>query len=254
MKAAFTLYPAIDLRGGRVVRLKQGDPQREKAYGNDAGGFARRWLAAGARWLHVINLDGALGSGGAQNRSPLQAILQAVQEIEPDAKVQFGGGIRSLEDIQSLLDAGVARVIIGTAALQQPQLVAQAGARFGWQSIAVAIDIAGGELRTHGWQAGDARDPIAFARQMAVYGLQTLVYTDASRDGLPQGLNIPFARHLAAETGLAVIAAGGAASLGDLRLACDAGLAGVVLGRALYEGDIDLKAAISRYQRRENPC
>lgn len=235
---SFTIYPAIDLRGGKVVRLKEGDPARLTAYSDDPAETARRWLETGAQWLHVVNLDGAFGENDHANRSALGAILQT------GAQVQFGGGIRSLEAVERVLELGVRRAILGTIAIEQPEVVAQALKRFGAERVAVGIDARDGLVRVRGWKENSGIAALHLARQMQTLGLRTVIFTDVSRDGLGSGLNIPSTRLLAETSGLDVIASGGVHTLADVTAAREANLAGAIIGRALYEGTIDLKEAL----------
>ena len=236
------IYPAIDLRGGKVVRLKEGDPARMTSYSDDAGEMARRWLGAGAKWLHVVNLDGAFGEGDSANQSALLSILEAAREA--DASVQFGGGMRSLDAIQKALSLGVTRAILGTIAIEEPDVVRDALARFGAEHIAVGIDARDGLVRTRGWKDNSGVAALDLAVQMRDLGLRTVIFTDVSRDGLGSGLNIPSTRELAERSGLDVIASGGVHTLDDVLAARDAGLAGCIIGRALYDGTIELERAL----------
>jgi phosphoribosylformimino-5-aminoimidazole carboxamide ribotide isomerase len=235
---SFIVYPAIDLRGGKVVRLKEGDPARMTAYSADPAEMAQRWLDAGANWLHVVNLDGAFGESDIANRSALEAILKH------GVQVQFGGGLRSLDAIAQALDLGVSRVVLGTIAIEQPAVVADALKQFGAERIAVGIDARDGLVRTRGWKDDSGIKATDLALQMRTLGLATVIFTDVSRDGLGSGLNIPSTRELAEVSGLDVIASGGVHTLDDVMAAKDAGLAGVIVGRALYEGTLDLKNAL----------
>ncbi len=234
----FTVYPAIDLRGGKVVRLKAGNPARMTLYSNDPAETAKRWIDAGATWLHVVNLDGAWGANDNANRAALEAILKL------GAQVQFGGGMRSLNLIEAALSWGVARVILGTIAIEQPEIVHQAATRFGVERVAVGIDARDGLARTRGWKDNSGVPVLALALQMRDLGLTTVIFTDVSRDGLGNGLNIPATRALSEKSGLKVIASGGARTIDDVRAAKEAGLAGCVIGRALYEGTMDLGKAL----------
>ncbi len=236
---AFTVYPAIDLRGGRVVRLRQGDPNRQTVYADQPEAAAEGWRAAGAKWLHVVNLDGAFETPDAANRRALECILAV------GGNVQFGGGVRSLAAIADLLALGVQRVVLGTAAVEDPALVAQALARFGDQAIAVGIDARDGRVRTRGWTQESELGAVAFARQLADLGLRIVVHTDIARDGVGRGVNVAASRALAEASGLQVIASGGVALLEDVRAVRAAGLNGVIIGRALYEGQVDLKEALA---------
>lgn len=235
---SFTVYPAVDLRGGKVVRLKEGDPKRLTAYSDDPAKTARRWLEAGTNWLHVVNLDGAFGENESANRSAIEDILKI------GAQIQFGGGIRSLGAIERAIKLGVSRVILGTIAVEQPNAVADALRIFGAEKIAIGIDARDGLVRVRGWQNGSRVSTLALALQMRDLGVQTVIFTDISRDGVNAGLNIPASRELAEASGLDVIASGGVQALEDVRAARAANLAGVIIGRALYEGTIDLKEAL----------
>ncbi len=239
---AFTIYPAIDLRQGQVVRLKQGDPARQTAYSDDPAETARRWLSMGATWLHVVNLDGAFGETDAANRAALRMILEVAAEF--GAQVQFGGGLRSLEGIGGALDVGVRRVVIGTLAVEQPDVVSEALTRFGAERIAVGIDARDGLVRVRGWQAAGDITALDLARQLRTLGLSTVIFTDVGRDGMGHGLNITATRGLVEASGLEVIASGGVNSLEDVIAARDAELAGAIIGRALYEGTLDLESAL----------
>ena len=240
---SFTIYPAIDLRGGRVVRLKEGDPARMTAYSDDPSATARRWLAMGATWLHVVNLDGAFGEGDSANQQALLSILKTAKEF--GASVQFGGGMRSLDSVSQALSLGVNRVILGTIAIENPAVVADALTRFGAVQIAVGIDARDGLVRVRGWKDNSGVSAHDLALQMRGLGLRTVIFTDVSRDGLGSGLNIPSTRELAERSGLDVIASGGVHTIDDVIAAKEAGLAGSIIGRALYDGTVDLKEALT---------
>jgi len=235
---SFTIYPAIDLRGGKVVRLKEGDPARMTSYSDDPAETARRWLHTGATWLHVVNLDGAFGESDNANRAALEAILKC------GARVQFGGGMRSLAAIERAIDLGASRVVLGTIAIEEPDVVAEALKKFGAKKIAVGIDARDGLVRTRGWKDDSGISATDLALQMRTLGLDIVIFTDIRRDGLGSGLNIPSTRELAEVSGLDVIASGGVHTIDDVIAAKDAGLAGCIIGRALYEGTIDLKEAL----------
>jgi phosphoribosylformimino-5-aminoimidazole carboxamide ribotide isomerase len=250
----FTIYPAIDLRGGKVVRLKEGDPARLTAYSDDPAETAQRWLKAGANWLHVVNLDGAFGESDEANRLALESILKT------GARVQFGGGIRSIAAVERVLELGVSRAILGTIAVEQPDVVAEALKKFSAEKVAVGIDARDGLVRVRGWKEGSGITAVDLALQMRTLGLRTVIFTDVSRDGLGSGLNISSTRALAETSGLDVIASGGVHTLQDVIAAREANLAGVIIGRALYEGTIDLKEAMRilnheghEEARRKNP-
>jgi phosphoribosylformimino-5-aminoimidazole carboxamide ribotide isomerase len=237
----FTIFPAIDLRHGQVVRLQHGDPGRQTTFSADPPATARRWADAGAHWLHVINLDGAFEEGGAANWE----VLPRLAEVGP--RLQFGGGMRNLEDVQRALDAGAARVILGTLAVENPELLRRAISRFGPQKILVALDARDGLIRTRGWRATGGVSAVELARRVAADGVTTVVHTDIARDGVLTGVNAQASAALARETGLQAIASGGVASLKDVRrtmaLAAD-GVVGLIAGRALYEGALDLSEAL----------
>ena len=240
---SFVVYPAIDLRAGKVVRLKEGDPTRMTAYSDDPAEIARRWLNAGARWLHLVNLDGAFGDHDNDNRRALQNILQTAEQFQ--GRVQCGGGIRSLDSMEEILNLGASRVILGTLAIEQPEIVADAIRQFGPERIAVGIDARDGLVRVRGWKDNSGISAIDLALHMRTLGLRTIIFTDVSRDGMARGLNIAATRQLAEVSGLDVIASGGVHTLRDVIAASDARLSGVIIGRALYEGAIDLKEALN---------
>jgi phosphoribosylformimino-5-aminoimidazole carboxamide ribotide isomerase len=242
LMAAFTIYPAIDLRKGQVVRLRQGDPSQQKTYSTDPAQVAACWLEAGARWLHVVNLDGAFGEADLENQAALKAIL--VKARLQQAQVQFGGGVRSLEAIQSALDLGVQRLIMGTAVLEMPKLITEAIQRYGAERIVVGLDAFQGIVRTHGWSQASGKAVLTLAKDLLGLGLQTVIYTDVKRDGMGSGVDIPGAQALAG-LGLNVIASGGVDRLEDIRRVRQAGLSGVIVGRALYEGNFQLEEALA---------
>ncbi len=234
----FTIYPAIDLRGGRVVRLMQGDPDQETAYANDPLAVAQRWQEAGATWLHVVNLDGAFGEGESANQAALAHILST------GMAVQFGGGLRDRDSVARVLDLGVRRVVLGTVAVESPAVVEAVLAEFGPARVAVGIDAREGLVRVHGWQRAVPLQATELAQRWRDMGGRWLIFTDISRDGMSSGVNVSATTALAQQTGLSVIASGGVASLEDVQRVRDTGLSGVIIGRALYEGHVDLKAAL----------
>jgi len=231
----FTVCPAIDLRQGKVVRLAQGDPNRQTVYGDDPVAVAEGWKAEGAEWLHVVNLDGAFGEVAITNYQSLQSILAT------GLKVQFGGGLRDEASLRRALDSGVARAVIGTAAVENPAFVEWAVREFGTERIAVGIDARDGIVRVRGWQKGAAVTAIELGRRLRGQGVEWCVFTDVARDGIGAGVNISATAELARATGLRVIASGGVTGIEDVRHARDAGLAGVIVGRALYEGQVRLR-------------
>ena len=242
----FTIYPAIDLRNGRVVRLQYGDPNKQTIFSDDPAAMGRQWLAAGAEWLHVVNLDGAFDEAGAANWAALPQLTRL------GAQVQFGGGIRALADVARALEAGAARVILGTTAVENPALVAEAIAQFGAERIVVGIDARDGRVKTRGWLHDTPITPADLGRQMKELGVQTVIYTDISRDGVLTGVNAAATAQLAQATGLRVIASGGVAALDDItRCAALAGqgVVGVITGRAIYDGRLDLHTAFQTIHR-----
>lgn len=240
----FTVYPAIDLRQGKVVRLVQGDPSRQTVFSSDPAAVALRWAAAGATWLHVVNLDGALEQADAQNQAALQSLLKALQEAATPTQVQFGGGLRTLADLERVASLGVARLVLGTAAITAPEILTAALERYGSSKIAAALDIADGRLRLRGWREESHLELIPFALWLVEQGVRTLIYTDVSRDGTGAGLNLRKAQLLAQETGASIVVSGGLHSLDEVRRVRLAGLSGVILGRALYQSDIELAEAL----------
>jgi phosphoribosylformimino-5-aminoimidazole carboxamide ribotide isomerase len=232
------LYPAIDIRGGRCVRLVEGDFARETAYDDDPATPARRWSEAGAEWLHVVDLDGAV-AGTPVNQEAVRRIRDAA-----DIPIQLGGGLRTLNDLETVFATGIDRAILGTAALRDPELVNAAVSRWG-DRIAIALDARDGFLATDGWLGQSDARAIDVARRLAEAGARHFIYTDISRDGTLTGPNVAGLRELVSAVAADVIASGGIASLEDLRHAAGAGAAGAIIGRALYDGRIDLRAAIA---------
>jgi phosphoribosylformimino-5-aminoimidazole carboxamide ribotide isomerase len=235
MTASFTVFPAIDLRGGKVVRLAQGDPARQTAYGDDPLAWAERWKAEGAAWLHVINLSGAFDEDSRANLLALEQILTA------GLKVEFGGGIRDQAGVRTPLDLGVERVFLGTAAVRDPALVDWAVAAYGPARLAGDIGTRDGKVAVRGWQEATPLTALELGRRFRSQGLEWCVLTDVSRDGVGSGVNLDSAVELQSATGLKVVASGGVSSLDDVRKAKAAGLAGVIIGRALYDGKIMLR-------------
>jgi phosphoribosylformimino-5-aminoimidazole carboxamide ribotide isomerase len=245
--STFMIYPAIDLRAGQVVRLQEGDPGRKTTYSDDPAHVARQWLEAGARWLHVVNLDGAFDEEDMANQTALRAILETVNRF--GARVQFGGGIRSMQTMEQVIDLGVSRVVLGTIAVERPKIVVDAIKRLGAARVAVGIDARDGVIRVRGWQAESGIRATELALQVRNLGVSTVIFTDIRRDGLGSGLNIESTRELADVSGLDVIASGGVHAINDVTAAHDAKLAGVIIGRALYEGTVDLKTALESTSR-----
>jgi phosphoribosylformimino-5-aminoimidazole carboxamide ribotide isomerase len=234
------IFPAIDMRHGKCVRLLQGRAEHETVYFEDPVAVALRWEAEGAAWLHLVDLDGAM-SGGLGNRAIAKRIFSALH-----IPVQFGGGVRSMEDVEEILNAGAARVVMGTAAVQHPEFLAEALQRFG-DSIVVGIDARDGRVATHGWNQVASLEAETFAQMLVRRGLQRVVYTDISKDGMLVGPNLEATKRLVADTHLKVVASGGVASLDDLRALRGLetmGVEGAIVGKALYEQRFTLKEAI----------
>ncbi|NJC34663.1 phosphoribosylformimino-5-aminoimidazole carboxamide ribotide isomerase [Sphingomonas jejuensis] len=232
------LFPAIDLKAGQVVRLAEGEMNRATVYGDDPGARARLFGEAGATHLHVVDLDGAF-AGTARNADAVASILASFP-----GHVQLGGGIRTRADIDRWLDAGVWRVVIGTAALEQPDLVRTAAAAHPGR-IVVAVDARGGMVATRGWANVTDVAVADLARRFEDAGVAALLFTDVGRDGLLKGVNLDATVALAKAVSIPVIASGGAAGIEDIRAVAEAGLAGVIVGRAIYDGRIDMAEALA---------
>ena len=247
----FVVFPAIDLRRGRCVRLRQGDPAAETVFSEDPAAMARHWVDQGAAWLHVVNLDGALQADAPSSDAaalPLnwQRLAEICQAVA--APVQFGGGLRTLADIERALALGAARVVLGTAAVQNPTLVREALLRFGAPRIVIGIDARDGFVATHGWLQTSAVPALTLAQTMQAAGVARIVYTDIGRDGMLSGVNVEATAALARASRLQVIASGGVRDLDDIRrlLAVrDAGVTGVIAGQALYSGRLTLPDALA---------
>jgi phosphoribosylformimino-5-aminoimidazole carboxamide ribotide isomerase len=240
------VFPAIDLKGGHVVRLAEGDMARATVYGDDPAAQARLFAEQGSLYLHVVDLDGAF-AGEARNRAAVEAILEAFP-----GHVQLGGGIRNAVAVDGWFDLGVARVVIGTAALNNPQFVKDMAAAYPG-GIVVAVDARDGMVATHGWAEVSDVAIADMARRFEDAGVAAILFTDVGRDGLLKGCNIDATVDLARSTRLPVIASGGVKGLDDIRLLkiheAD-GIEGVITGRALYDGRLDLAAAIAMAERR----
>lgn len=237
MPSTFTIFPAIDLRNGQVVRLKEGDPNRQTNYASDPAAVATRWIDAGAQYLHVVNLDGAFEEADTANQQALQGILKVASTR--NIPVQFGGGLRSLNDAARVIDLGVTRAIFGTAAVREPELVRQAVDRWGADRVAVSLDSRDGIVQVRGWQESSRQSAVDLGQNFFEMGLRWIVFTDIARDGLQTGVNLDATVNLAKETGLSVIASGGVNVIADVNAIRQSDLPGVIIGRALYEGSID---------------
>lgn len=234
------LYPAIDLKDGKCVRLVQGEMDRATVFSDSPADQARAFQAAGCEWLHLVDLNGAF-AGAPVNAAAVEAILEAV-----DVPAQLGGGIRDMATIEAWLNKGLARVILGTVAVENPALVREAAAAFPGQ-VAVGIDARAGKVATRGWAEVTDMDATTLARSFEDAGVAAIIYTDILRDGAMQGPNVEATAALARAVSIPVIASGGVASLDDLRALrdCGAALDGAISGRALYDGAIDLPRALA---------
>jgi len=232
------LIPAVDLKDGKCVRLVQGKADRVKVYSSDPAKVARRWQKEGARFLHVVDLDGAF-SGETKNLPALKRILEAVT-----IPIEFGGGVRSLGIIAKLLSLGVDRVILGTAAIENKGLVHKAIQRFGPERIVVGIDARGGKVAVRGWKKRTEVTALSLARRMKALGVRRFIYTDIARDGMLSGPNLPALKAMVKESGLAVIASGGISTLKDIQKVAAIGVEGMIIGKALYEGKFTLREAL----------
>lgn len=235
------IYPAIDIRGGRCVRLTEGRFDAETVFADDPVEMALKWAGMGAEFLHLVDLDGAL-AGEGKNVPVIERILNSVA-----IPVQLGGGIRNLETIERLLALGVTRLILGSAAVKNPELVAEACKKYPGH-IAVGIDAKNGEVAIEGWGKGSGVAATELAKQMAYFGVETIIYTDISRDGMLSGVNVEATAALARACGVPIIASGGVASIEDIRRvkAVEAdGVQGCIIGKAIYTGAVDLKEALA---------
>lgn len=239
------LYPAIDIRGGRCVRLVEGDFARETAYETDPAVAARRWVDAGTEWLHVVDLDGAV-EGMPINREAVKRIRAAV-----DVPMQLGGGLRTLTDLEEAFAIGINRAILGTVALRDPELIISAVARWG-DRIAVALDARNGRLATDGWLGQTEAKAVDVARKLAKAKVRHFIFTDINRDGVLAGPNLDSLGELVNAVEADVIASGGISSIDDISAAAATGASGAIIGRALYEGRIDLAEALAATRQTEH--
>jgi phosphoribosylformimino-5-aminoimidazole carboxamide ribotide isomerase len=235
------IYPAIDLRGGNCVRLVKGDFSRETIYSRDPEAMAREWASAGASSIHVVDLDGAL-AGESRNLTAIRAIME-----QGGIPIEVGGGIRNMSHIERLLTAGVHQVILGSAAVKNPQLVKDACRAYPGR-IVVGIDAQNGDVAVEGWEASGHIQAEELARKMADAGVERIIFTDIARDGMLSGVNVEATVAVAKASGLKVTASGGVASLEDLKILKKRetdGVEGCIIGKALYTGAIDLRQAVA---------
>jgi phosphoribosylformimino-5-aminoimidazole carboxamide ribotide isomerase len=237
------IIPAIDVKDGRCVRLQQGKMETATVFSDNPVQMAKHWAAQGAKRLHVVDLNGAV-AGKPKNEKVIRQIIAGAGEME----IELGGGIRDLDTIESYLDAGVSFVVIGTAAVKNPGFLHDACSAFGGHVI-VALDAKDGKVATDGWSKLTGHDVVDLAKKFEDYGVDAILYTDIGRDGMLTGVNIDATVELARAVKIPVIASGGVASVADIENLCaveDDGIEAVVLGRSLYEGTLDFKAAQQR--------
>ena len=238
------LIPAIDLKDGHCVRLKQGDMNDSTTFSEDPARMARRWVDAGARRLHLVDLNGAF-AGKPVNEGAIKSILA---EVGDEIPVQLGGGIRDLDTIERYLDDGLSFIIIGPAAVKNPGFVRDACSAFGGHII-VGLDAKEGKVATDGWSKLTGHEVVDLAKKFQDYGVEGVIYTDIGRDGMLSGINIDATVKLAQALTIPVIASGGLSNIADIDQLCaveDQGIEGVICGRAIYSGDLDFAAAQSR--------
>ncbi|TXK83653.1 1-(5-phosphoribosyl)-5-[(5-phosphoribosylamino)methylideneamino]imidazole-4-carboxamide isomerase [Paenibacillus sp. N3.4] len=244
--SSFIIYPAIDIRDGKCVRLIQGDYSQETVYSTSPLEVALAWEAQGASWIHLVDLDGAK-AGHPVNDKLIGEIAQSVK-----VPVQIGGGLRTEQDVDHLLALGVSRVIIGTAAIENREFVYNLLAKHG-EKIAIGIDARDGYVATRGWLETSQVKAEDLAVELAAHGAKTFIFTDISRDGMMEGPNTEAIAHLAKVSGQTVIASGGVSKMEDLvglAAQADSGVGGAIVGKALYTGSIDLEDAIEKFQNR----
>lgn len=241
------IIPAIDIKDGQCVRLKQGDMKSATVFSDDAGAMARHWVGAGAKRLHVVDLNGAF-AGKPRNETAIKAIVAAVGN---DIPIQLGGGIRDLETVERYLDDGITYIVIGTAAVKNPGFLHEACDAFPGHVI-VGLDARDGKVATDGWSKLTGHDVIDLAKRFQDYGVEAVIYTDIGRDGMMTGINIEATVRLAKALTVPVIASGGLNSLDDVKRLCaveDEGIVGAITGRAVYEGTLDFKKALALAER-----
>ena len=238
------LIPAIDLKDGKCVRLKQGDMRASTTFGDDPAAMARRWVDAGARRLHLVDLNGAF-AGKPVNEAAIRAILA---EVGDEIPVQLGGGIRDLDTVERYLDDGLSFIIVGTAAVKNPGFLHDACSAFGGHII-VGLDARDGKVATDGWSKLTGHEVVDLAKKFEDYGVEGVIYTDIGRDGMLTGINIEATLQLARALSIPVIASGGLSNLADVERLCaieHEGITGVICGRSIYTGDLDFSAAQAR--------
>lgn len=236
------IYPAVDIKNGKCVRLKQGNFDDVTIYEQDPVKAAKNWIEKGATYLHIVDLDGAK-QGDSQNEQIIANIVKL-----SDVPVQTGGGVRSLEDIERKLSKGVARVILGTVAVKQPEIVKQAVQKFGADKIVVGIDAKNGNVAIAGWEEVSNVSALELCLKMKEYGVKTIIYTDIAKDGMMSGVNVSSTKELVEKTGMDIIASGGISNMQDLQNVQDIKAQGVIVGKALYQGALELAEIIKKFE------
>lgn len=236
------LYPAIDMKGGKCVRLTQGLFDNVTVYGDTPADMAKLWVSQGATFLHLVDLDGAL-TGHSVNETAIRAITDCV-----DVPMELGGGLRSAEAVKYILDLGITRCIIGTRAVERPEFIRELIEQFGPERIVVGVDAKDGMVAVEGWEKTSNISALDLCLGMKTFGVRHIVYTDISRDGTLTGPNIPYTKLLTEQTGLDVIASGGVSCMDDLARLHENGICGAIIGKALYEKRISLPDAVARFE------
>ncbi len=240
------LFPAIDIKNGQCVRLRQGSFQDILVYSDVPLKIAKQWEACGASFIHIVDLDGAL-VGHSVNDDVIQSIISEIK-----VPVQVGGGIRTIKDIENKLALGVDRVIIGTKAVKDPAFIKEAVTTFGSKRIVIGIDAKDGMVAIEGWEKVSSYQAVSLAMEMKKLGVKTIVYTDISKDGMLQGPNISHTKEMVEVTGLDIIASGGVSSLKDLEMLEEIKVYGAIVGKALYENKIELKKAVNLFETKKS--
>ena len=236
------LYPAIDIKNGQCVRLQQGLFDATTVYSNEPFEVAKQFEAVGAKFLHIVDLDGALQGMGAND----EALAQIIKNVT--IPLEIGGGIRTMQDIEHRLNMGVTRVILGTKAVESPEFVKEAILKFGADKIVIGIDAKNGMVAIKGWETISNVDAVTLALSMKDLGVKTIIYTDISKDGMLCGPNLVQTARMVEATGLDIVASGGVSSMEDLEQLENIGVEGAILGKAIYEKRVDLKVATERFQ------
>jgi len=240
----FIVFPAIDLRGGAIVRLSEGDPKRQTVYSANPAVTVRHFFECGAKWLHVINLDGSFGLQDTVNMSALSSILKVADEF--NGWIQFGGGLRSFESVEKAFNMGVDRVVLGTAVIENPNLLDDVLEHWGIERLAISLDARDGLVWTRGWQDMTPLKVTDAAISLQQMGVNTVIVTDIARDGLLMGPNLELTTEIDRVSGLKVIASGGVSSLKDVLAVKNARLSGVIVGRAIYETRVHVEDLFSK--------